>query len=491
MKKNYFLLLTYMLLFAYSCVEDKGNYDYTAINELTISGIATNYTVESFSDLAINPLIDGTQGFSVDDYSYLWCLYKSNHAYNGVDTLSTDRALNVAINAPLGDYVLTYFVKERSTERFISVQTDLKVINSNSIGLAALSRVGDEASVTFINTLNKVTEDIYFKINGERAGKNPVALEYTAPGSYQDAFPAIFLFTDDERGGVVIEPESFSQVMEFSGMFHFAPDQLRPQTVGRRNLYEFLINNGKASVRTVSDAAYPKFGVEATGNYDCAPYLFMGDDCFVFDKKGKQFLNLSVDGVLNRVNSSSHLFDPANMNSQLIWGKGVAAPDPEDDYADLCKIRAVMENGDGSRFLASANAKVVVDIDYENWIFNYEYLVTPTSKIAFPPTAASAFALSEKDADFLYYADGNRIVCMSFLTGNTLATHTLNGGNIDYMEFDKGDRLDILYVGVSNASAQPNSGSIIRLKMASDGSLTEIDRFEGVCGQVVDFTYVE
>ena len=72
MKHIIYLLLS-IVLFT-SCFDDKGNYDYIDINEVTISGFeASTYTVISYIDtLRINPDVKGTLSSKDEDFEYSW-----------------------------------------------------------------------------------------------------------------------------------------------------------------------------------------------------------------------------------------------------------------------------------------------------------------------------------------------------------------------------------------------------------------------------------
>ena len=61
-----------LLLTAVACTEDKGNYDYVPLNELTLEGMLGEYEVEQDSTLAITMTITGKEGFSESDYDFVW-----------------------------------------------------------------------------------------------------------------------------------------------------------------------------------------------------------------------------------------------------------------------------------------------------------------------------------------------------------------------------------------------------------------------------------
>lgn len=486
MKRNIAIYL--LAAFMCACTPDKGNYDYTTVNEVTIGGIRDNYTAEVFSQFTVDPVITGTEGFAEEDFDYLWVLWGAADRENPADTVGRSKKLEIDIDADysIGSYSLRLLARERATGLLATARTTLNVVNSGSVGLMILNDMDGAAAVTFINTLGTVTEDLYLMMNGERAGRLPVAIEYSA--GYVNTFPSVFLMTGEESGGLIIEPANFTPVMEMGDIFYYAPEKVQPQTLLRGALQDFFICDGRPHLRLARLVAYPKFGLDAKGDYYCAPYIFFGSEfCFLYDQKHGRFLQF--DGEIHDVIPTQNLFNPTDMGMQMVWGKGVIKADPDSEFfGTSCKVRAVMERPDGSRCLISATAMVLAEINMETWSVDFYNYVTPTALAEFPATDITAFAVSDDDENFLFYADGSTIHCKSFITGNILASYDA-GRNVDYMEFGSGDRSNILYVGTSNGSAAAGSGSVLYLRMASDGSLTEVDRFDNICGKVVDFSW--
>ena len=153
-------------------------------------------------------------------------------------------------------------------------------------------------------------------------------------------------------------------------------------------------------------------------------------------------------------------------------------------------VRAVMEDADGHRFVIAAQKRV----EYDDESYDSYIRVIPIRKVDLNQAGiagATCFAVSSKDVDFLYYGYQDKVVCVSTVTGNVLATYDgfEDGCTIDYIEFDRSENPDRLYVGVSDGSGKAKSGSIYYLKMNSNGSLEEENHFSNVCGKVVDFEY--
>ena len=86
MKRYLFYILLGWWAFS-SCFDDKGNYDYREINELSIAGIGrdTTYTLMAFADvLRLQPEIASTLEKDESEYEYEWKLIP-----NGMPVLMT------------------------------------------------------------------------------------------------------------------------------------------------------------------------------------------------------------------------------------------------------------------------------------------------------------------------------------------------------------------------------------------------------------------
>ena len=478
MKKIQLIIWSILVLCVGACTEDKGDYDYTPLNDLVVQGIEKDYTVEQFSSLKIPVTITAKDGFSEDHYEYLWYIWRVNNAADP-DTLSFKKDLDIEVESVTGEYTMRYIVTDKETGVSYSVETDLTIVNSYSKGLMVLSEVEGNANVTFINVVNTVTEDAYEKVNGEVAGRSPRGIFYTGEGEFTKGL--VVISTGD--GSKVIEPTDFSYMMDFSEMFYFAPDPCVMECLCK-NMYgynEYVIMSGRVYTRNLSfvEDMFVKYDPQVKGDYEAAPFsMYESNDPFFYDQKGKRFIYDDY-GKMISVESASGAFNPAAMEATMVYG--VAFED---------NVRAVMEDADGHHFVIAAQKRVEYDDDF----YNSYIRVIPIRKVDLNQTdigEATCFAVSSKDIDFLYYGYQNKIVCMSTVTGNVLATYDgfEEGNKIEYIEFDRSENPNRLYVGVSNGSGKAKSGSIYYLRMSSNGSLEEENHFNNICGRVVDFEY--
>lgn len=94
MKKLIYILALFVAILSVGCVEDKGHYDYTKINEITISNIDKSYSLIDGSDFVIEPYLDFLQDSLEDGLKYRWTI-------NG-EEVATTRNLNYTIPTTLG-----------------------------------------------------------------------------------------------------------------------------------------------------------------------------------------------------------------------------------------------------------------------------------------------------------------------------------------------------------------------------------------------------
>ncbi len=471
-----------LLLWSIGCTEDKGNYDYTPLNDLTIGGFEKSYTVEQSERLSIAADIKGAEGFDASRYDYLWYAWRVNNAA-APDTLSQEKNLDVEIGIAVGNYNLRYLVTDKETGVYYTMETDLNVINSYSAGVVALSSVEGKANVTFINAKNRVTENAYQTANGEVAGNNPVGVFYT--GGSENVIGTLVVATME--GSKVVDPSDFSEMMSFSDFFYFTPQNQVMQELCKSDwgYDEYVIVGGRIHNRMLAfaDNLFQKYDIEMKGDYEAAPFsMYESSDFFFYDQKGKRFLFASsYKNPIPVEKPTSGDFDPTDMKATMTYGIAFGE-----------EARAVMDGDDGERFVIAVNKREDWEGKYPNT--KYFYRVIPLRKLVIdhPGFAdATTFAVSSTEIDYLYYAAGNKIVCVGMQGGSVIAEFDgfASGEQVDYMEFDRTENPTRLYVGVSDGSGNAKSGSIYYLQMKSDGSLEKEAYFEKVCGKVVDFEY--
>ena len=143
MKKLFILILAVTCLS--SCVEDEGNYTYTAVNEITIEGLEEAYNVLHQVDvIEIQPKITSTHlGDNLDNYEYQWHIHEGigEHIHT---VISKEKDLVFPVNIPIGTYTLYFTVLDKTT----GIKTSIKVpkcFKNNSLVEFAKSIKGKES----------------------------------------------------------------------------------------------------------------------------------------------------------------------------------------------------------------------------------------------------------------------------------------------------------------------------------------------------------
>lgn len=129
-----------VLAFA-ACYDDKGNYDYRDINEISISGFGdrdTTYRVLYLADtLRITPEITGSLDGTEDHYTYIWAL-SSDVLREQKGVIARSRNLELPITLQPGSYSLLYKVMDETTGLQVSVSGTLVVETSHTKGYLVL-----------------------------------------------------------------------------------------------------------------------------------------------------------------------------------------------------------------------------------------------------------------------------------------------------------------------------------------------------------------
>ena len=473
--KRIAIIMGVLLSVVMACTEDKGNYDYLPLNELTLEGMAESYQVEKDSAFAISMTITGETGFSEANYDFLWYAWNTLDEESIPDTLSYEKNLDMVMSLPIGEYTLRYVVTEKETGVYYAAEADLSVINSFSKGVVALSRIeGGDSDLTFINSVNTVTKHAYKEANaGVSAGNGPLGIYYLG-GTY--GTKNVLLISTEEKQ-MTVEPADFTDYRSLVGWFYIEPEGT-VEAFGTDGWNEYLIIDGKAYSRTVYPSANPTgmFDYKIAGEYDLAPFVLDGSSIFFYDKEKHCFYFYPGWEGMIVATSVGSAFNAADTGMDMLYGQTFGE-----------NMRAVMVDETGKRYMISGLQTAEYDLD----LSGYQPMINAQRKLEMTQGGAAeavSFTISSKDPDFLYYAYDNQIVCVSMLNGMELGRTTLDQ-NIDRIEFNDADNPELLYVAVSDGSETTDSGSIYFFEMASNGTLTEKAHFENVCGKVVDFEY--
>lgn len=186
MNKIILILSVWMAVGLASCYEDKGDYDYQAINEIAISGIEKEYTLQRWNELSIRPgLAFSTQ--KADEVAYVWEIDGK--------VVSRESELKYTVSNNIADdpYKCRLGVLHKSQDSYYYRDFTLKVISPYEKGLLVLSEQDGKAMLSFRleNSVEPGFDKWIFKQeNNDYLEGRPLSLEQPAWSLNADVFVA-------------------------------------------------------------------------------------------------------------------------------------------------------------------------------------------------------------------------------------------------------------------------------------------------------------
>ena len=200
------LLLALFSIFLASCYDDKGNYVYHDINEMTLKHAFFDSTLQmnSFADtLRITPEGSGTMIDDPENYEYEWNIIRSTmeDANAQVQFLGNDKSLVYPITLPAGTYTVYCKVFDKTTKLTSVASFYLQLVTKFSSGglvcgesddgttqLDMVSIVGNDTTVLkniLTNTHLDLGQPIRIQVPPIRFGALNNILLSTDKGTYQ------------------------------------------------------------------------------------------------------------------------------------------------------------------------------------------------------------------------------------------------------------------------------------------------------------------
>ncbi|WP_443937765.1 PKD-like family lipoprotein [Pedobacter sp. MW01-1-1] len=369
---KYLLVILSIITTALSCSKDKGNYDYTALDAVTIdiSNIPNSYSLLRFENLDITPTVtykgqkvDPTKP-QFDELSYTWEMYPSQAYKEVIDrsVLSNDFHLNTAISQRELTWELLFTVTNKNTGVKAFAKFNVIVTPSLSEGWMVLyERNGNSDVGLIVNdeiskaaTKEKLFLDIYSASNGKELEGTPGSIIYS-----KSNFPtAVSIFIQTSKNIANVNSSTFQAVSTAAkGIFWTPPATISPAFVtaseGRKDL---LMNNNKLHTidYTIIAPGDRSFGDAIGGTYGkLAPWMPSSTstafDAIVYDQTNQNFKKVINRGAeiipLATVQSTTAPFDVRNVGLEFVMS----------DIGWNNWEHMVMKNSAGKYFLLTAN----------------------------------------------------------------------------------------------------------------------------------------
>lgn len=346
-----------------SCYDDKGNYDYSEINEISVDTefTGTYFAVDRYDTLRISPTLRFSQGY-IDDgqLSFKWEMFADDwaNADETAQVLSEEKNLCVQIRRAesVTPYAVVLSVTDKNTGCSFRQKYQVSVQPSVLSGLLVLQDDGGRCRLDYLaSTLSEPTfaaahhiVDVYGSANdGAKLEGAPRGVSFTLQNksSYEPQEKRIYVYTDREM--VMLDASNFVAKHKNEELFMIAPSVISPECVMRSSFYDsstILVNNG--DIHVLNQNAAMVFGYQFSralvGNSSMqgkeakvSKFVYQADDfpsytgfdAILYDTANKRFVKVAsgynAEPELKAFEPQNEAalknFDVNNIGKDIIW----------------------------------------------------------------------------------------------------------------------------------------------------------------------------
>lgn len=364
MRRTLDLLCCAMALWCLAaCYEDKGNYDYTELNEISVvaPSAGTHYAIDRYDTLHIEPQLAFTQG-AMDDsqLEFLWEMYLDDWANTEAKAvvLGRERILDAMIARPESttDYALVLTVTDKRTGAAYRTKYSVAIQPSVLSGLMVLQDDQGRCRLDYLASVhaepsfveNRHIKDVY-AVNNDGASlagiPRGVSFSLVEKSSYEPQVKNLYLWTD--RQVARISSSDFTIEHLDNDLFMVAPGKLDVANIDRSGRFCYctiMVNDGKA--HALNQQATLSFGYQFSrelkpnnslaGDIRIAPYVYQPDlfgsqtgyCAILYDEAGQRFVKVAsgydAEPALFAFNQQeeanvSSLFDVNHIGMDMLW----------------------------------------------------------------------------------------------------------------------------------------------------------------------------
>ncbi|OXA79086.1 PKD-like family protein [Flavobacterium aquidurense] len=334
-----------LILLGCSCANDEGNYDYTAINELKVTGIQKEYTAYSGENFKITPELNPTQddGTDPDRYTYEWVA--ANPVKLGAEAkilFATTKNLDGLLKLPPAQYNVYYFIKDKVTGvKWQQTPFVLNVVSSIYEGWLVIGDVNGKARLDMVSIIPGVAQP---RIIIDVLDASGSALKLTGKAVDVECFNQPFVtpiiygvyVTASESGTARLDPDSFGWTLSQNIAYetvggalptNFGVDFMKSPLAGQNFLYS------KGDIYALYRTFQFKYGLPQnkldteTKNFYAAPFIaenFGSSGAPIFyDRDKRRFIRYEMSkgtcSMMPTVTPSANSIDWNNTNSDLVF----------------------------------------------------------------------------------------------------------------------------------------------------------------------------
>ena len=251
MKNKYLISLGVSLLFL-SCAEDKGNYTYTHIDEITIDSIKNNYTKVVGDSLSIPVTLTHSAVNKSENLSYLWEINNQK--------VAETKDLNILTPSDMsfGNKIARYTITDNNNGMKFYKTFSVNIVSPFNWGYYILTEKEDHSTrLYYFSVMDNNTKFIYTtSVNGIEFGNYPQMIKgsFGYISSLEDYFWSINILTKEGDNPVIMtENATFIPTATVNS------SNFTDQSVGYTFAPEFVQNNRQGNVFFVSQGKFVSY----------------------------------------------------------------------------------------------------------------------------------------------------------------------------------------------------------------------------------------
>lgn len=411
------LMLLFPVLWI-GCFDDKGNYEYSALSEITVANLKENYTAVSSVDvLHIDPQISSSN--PNDRLSCIWTLNRHVNESLGqtadIDTIGEETVLDFPVNVKRGEYDLGLWVTNESNGNATYHEAILTVTTNFSNGFYVLKEINGTTELDLHLPDGSVSQNLIEEAVGEKWNDRPVSLGITPMGSYMDEATGGFLWTSmlnvcTENDVRVFNIEDMSIVRDHSTMFYGEIPEEKPYYLWYNMFGVAYMSNLGIYYSMQSYDWSPSSGQygypDRSGEYIPNKLsVFDGSGYYFFDELNGRFMQMDASGYVTDLGTEGEVPNEGIDDKLLYFGRRY-----ETDYSGFGY--AIFEDAENAqqRYLYS------LKFDYGNFDNPITELLAIPIEMAF--ASADLYAVSELASNVIFFSKDNQLYRYS------LSSHT-------------------------------------------------------------------
>ncbi|WP_316819216.1 PKD-like family lipoprotein [Pedobacter nyackensis] len=413
------ILIIYLVSIALftSCKKDLGNYDYTASEVITISGIKTNYPViQSVDKLNIIPEV--SSNIEGADFEYVYFTYDLNKGGQDADTVlkNSKDLIDYVVGIESGRYALVFRARNKKTNVSGYFHSVLDVSTRFNDGWYVLKSEGNKSDMDYFNQAGEKIEDVVLSVNGRQldgdvAHRIGVNDNYADPNKFLPNYNIFektrVLIPVTNKDAKAIKLSTGKILNDFPEMFLDKPvAPYSPSMYVANNLGQWILNNGKASFIYSYSSLLSKFGPELAmtnefKDYRLSKYVVSNGvyDPIGFDELTSSFVAMSTSQTffIPVGDQSGTEISAKNNNMKLVFAGAKAL------YDDF--FYAVMQDKTSAQLKYIAN---VTGVSGKSFKIALDKLATND-----PAFSAELFTLNHSLLKVMYFVSNNKVYARS------------------------------------------------------------------------------